>query len=42
MPQAKGQFAARFSSDGKSFTGRWDWIEDGERKGYAATLARIE
>jgi hypothetical protein len=42
MPQAKGQFAARFSSDGKSFTGRWDWIEAGERKGYAATLARIE
>jgi hypothetical protein len=42
MPQAKGQFAARFSADGNSFSGRWDWIEGGEKKGYAATLTRIE
>jgi hypothetical protein len=41
MPQAKGQFAARFSADGNSFTGHWDWIENGEKKGYAATLTRI-
>lgn len=42
MPQAKGQYAARSSPDGKSFAGRWDWIENGEKHGYAATLTRME
>lgn len=42
MPQAKGQYAARFSPDGKSLTGRWDWIENGEKQGYTAMLTRIE
>ncbi len=41
MPGRKGQFIATFSDDGNSFTGRWDWMQDGVPMGYDATMTRI-
>lgn len=42
MPHAKGKFIGKFSNDGNSYTGRWDWTEDGARKGYSATMTKVQ
>lgn len=42
MQGRKGQFIARFSDDGNTFAGRWDWTQDGEKMGYNATMTRAD
>ena len=39
MPRAKGQFSATFSDD-DTYTGRWDWTQDGVKMGYDATMIK--
>jgi hypothetical protein len=40
MPRAKGQFIAKFSDNGNTYTGRWNWIQDGVKKSYDAMMTK--
>ena len=41
MPDRQGAFVATFSERDRVLDGRWDWVQDGKRMGYAATLTRV-
>ena len=40
MPRAKGQFTAKFSDDGNTYTGSWNWTQYGVKKSYNATMSK--
>lgn len=40
-PQEQGDFVATFSEDGNSYTGSWEWDEDGVPMGYDAMMTRV-
>jgi hypothetical protein len=40
MPRAKGQFISKFSDNGNTYTGRWNWIQDGVKKSYDAMMTK--
>jgi hypothetical protein len=42
MPRAKRQFIGRFSDDGNTYTGGWEWTQDGVKMAYAATMTRAK
>jgi hypothetical protein len=42
MPRANGQFIAKFSDDDNTYTGSWDWTQDGVTKNYDATMTKIK
>ena len=40
MPRANGQFIAKFSDNGDTYTGSWDWTQDGVKKNYHAMMTK--
>jgi hypothetical protein len=42
MPRAKGQFIAKFSDNGNTYAGSWNWTQDGVKKSYDATMTKIK
>lgn len=40
-PQAQGDFVGTFSADGNSYSGSWEWSEDGVPMGYDAVMTRV-
>ncbi|MEK7153268.1 MAG: hypothetical protein AAB834_04935 [Patescibacteria group bacterium] len=42
MPDRKGALTAALSDDGNTLTGRWDWVQDGTKMGYDATLTKVK
>jgi hypothetical protein len=40
MPHVQGRFVGEFADDGNSYTGRWEWTQDGAKLGYDATMTR--
>ena len=42
IPGVKGQFTGKFSDDGNTFTGSWEWTKDGVKMGYDATMTRVK
>ena len=42
MPKAKGQFIGKFNDDNTEYKGRWDWVQDGKKMGYEATMTRTK
>jgi hypothetical protein len=42
MSRAKGQFIAKFSDNDNTYTGSWNWTQDGVKKSYDAIMTKIK
>jgi hypothetical protein len=42
MPRSKGQFIAKFSDNGNTYTGSWNWTQDGVKESYDAIMTKIK
>jgi hypothetical protein len=41
-PHTKGEFVGTLSDDGNSYSGSWEWSQNGVPMGYDATMTRVK
>jgi hypothetical protein len=41
IPGVCGEYIGTFSADGRSYTGSWEWSQDGRLMGYDTTMTRL-